>query len=192
MADRLKKQRTDRSAALCALAAMTFAAVAANLMAAPVGAEEPVTAIQRDAAGNWDLEKVAAFKRELGPENPITVSVQLDLVSPEHGRTAEEAIRLCADARAVAHSLEAALGPHLLQYVPQKWPSMRLRTYVVTAAGIDSLLASGEVIGIMRWVEASGGFTDSYDHSRVATASATGPGDRAPESNPFRCHPQPG
>lgn len=151
--------------------------------AAPARAEEPVTVIERDGTGNWDLENVAAFKRDIGATNEIQVSVHLDLELPEHARTAAEAIRLCGEAKAVAYTLETALGPHLLKVMPQKWPTMRIRNYVVTAAGVDSLLASVEVRAIMRWMDAYGGFTESYAPSENEV-----PGEAAAEHpNPFRC-----
>ena len=151
--------------------------------AVPAPAEEPVTVIERDGTGNWDLENVAAFKRDIGASNEIQVSVHLDLELPEHARTAAEAIRRCGEAKAVAYTLETALGPHLLKVMPQKWPTMRIRNYVVTAAGVDSLLASGEVRAIMRWVDAYGGFTESYAPSQNEV-----PGEAAAEhENPFRC-----
>ncbi|MDH3947182.1 MAG: hypothetical protein OET45_10950, partial [Chromatiales bacterium] len=56
--------------------------------AVPAPAEEPVTVIERDGTGNWDLENVAAFKRDIGATNEIQVSVHLDLELPEHARTA--------------------------------------------------------------------------------------------------------
>lgn len=156
--------------------------------AAPARAEQPVTVIERDGTGNWDLENVAAFKRDIGATNEIQVSVQLDLTLPEHARTAAEAISLCGEAKAVVYTLETALGPHLLKVMPQKWPTMRIRNYVVTAAGVDSLLASVDVRAIMRWVDAYGGFTESYAPGQYVVGpsdtAAAGDADRA---NPFRC-----
>ena len=151
--------------------------------AVPAPAEEPVTVIERDGTGNWDLENVAAFKRDIGATNEIQVSVHLDLELPEHARTAAEAIRRCGEAKAVAYTLETALGPHLLKVMPQKWPTMRIRNYVVTAAGVDSLLASGEVRAIMRWVDAYGGFTESYAPRQNEVPAETA----AEHENPFRC-----
>ncbi len=171
-----------RTAGLVAMLVLAFTATTRF-----VRADEPVTVMQRDSAGNWDLENVAAFRLEIGDANEIPVSVQLDLALPEHARTAAEASRLCGAARLVVYKLETALGPHLLRVMPQKWPTMRIRNYVVTAAGVDTLVASDDVRAIMRWVEAHGGFTESYapiGNAGPADGTTAGDSDR---SNPFRC-----
>jgi len=144
----------------------------ASVLFHPAAAEEPVTSLQRGPDGQWDLEQVSAFRRDTANLTEVQISVQLALSPPEFAQSGEEATRLCRQADAVVTNLETSLGPHLLRHAAQKWRASRIRTYVVTPAGIDSLLANEDVEALMRWMEAYGGFTESYVRGRDRGASS--------------------
>ncbi len=159
----------------------------ASAMLNPAAAEEPVTSLQRDPDGQWNLEDVSAFRRDTANLTEVQISVQLNLSPPEFAQSGEEATRLCRQADAVITNLEISLGPHLLRHAAQKWRTSRIRTYVVTPAGIDSLLANKDVAALMRWMEAYGGFTESYVRGRDrGPSSSTEDESRGPD-DPLKC-----